>query len=365
MIKDVYIKDFRYLENVMLEDTKKINILVGENNSGKTSILEAMQLFRDDNIVANLVRIARNREVTIYPAFPRMSLSPYDSFINTFNKKQGSLKVIELEAETDSLQHIRVSIEGGEYRQLYLREENLKASEKNYHDDITDEEIRIFKGKYYFEGLNACANKEFEFSEIDRNIYLGRIERVEEVNINYLSPIDHYTHYFSMRGINNIIKSGDKHNILKLLKIFDQNIVGFETVGERGRTIAYIKHKSLGMVPLSVFGDGLKKILAITASVINCKNGILLIDEIETAIHKKALVEVFGWFIKACSEFNVQAFLSTHSIEAIDALLEGLNNNLCDIVCYRLENYNDKILVNRYSGEKLYKIRNNQGLDVR
>ncbi|HEX3044886.1 MAG TPA: AAA family ATPase [Bacillota bacterium] len=61
--------------------------------------------------------------------------------------------------------------------------------------------------------------------------------------------------------------------------------------------------------------------------MVNAKGGILLIDELETAIHFSVLEKIFAWFVKSCREYKVQVFASTHSLEVMDALLESLKSN--------------------------------------
>ena len=89
------------------------------------------------------------------------------------------------------------------------------------------------------------------------------------------------------------------------------------------RPVEYLKHKRLGNMPLSTYGDGIKKVLVLANAIIGATDGILLIDEIETAIHKKYYNDIFRFIVKACHTFNVQVFITTHSIEAIDGLQYG------------------------------------------
>ena len=42
-IKNIYIETFRGIKNLRLENLAPINILTGDNNCGKTSILEVLQ----------------------------------------------------------------------------------------------------------------------------------------------------------------------------------------------------------------------------------------------------------------------------------------------------------------------------------
>ena len=89
-----------------------------------------------------------------------------------------------------------------------------------------------------------------------------------------------------------------------------------------GRTIECIRHKSLGIMPLSTYGDGIKKILYILNKLFTATDSILLIDEIETGLHKQYYDSLFPVIFALASKLNVQLFIATHSIEVIDAILK-------------------------------------------
>ena len=57
----------------------------------------------------------------------------------------------------------------------------------------------------------------------------------------------------------------------------------------------------------------MKKAILLISAVVNAKNGILLLDEFETAIHTTAMNKVFSWILKSCLKLNVQLFLTSHS----------------------------------------------------
>lgn len=74
-------------------------------------------------------------------------------------------------------------------------------------------------------------------------------------------------------------------------------------------------------MPLSSYGDGIKKVLSIASGIAEAVNGILLIDEVETAIHSRHFDEIFRFIVSACRKFHVQVFITSHSMEAIDGFL--------------------------------------------
>ena len=111
------------------------------------------------------------------------------------------------------------------------------------------------------------------------------------------------------------------------------------------------------------YGEGLQRIFEIALSFAYAKNGVVCIDEFETAIHYTLLMD-FTKFIQELSDiFNVQVFLTTHSKEAIDAFV---NNNYKndEISAYLIEN-NDEIRYKFISGERLRYLVENIDLDIR
>ena len=75
-----------------------------------------------------------------------------------------------------------------------------------------------------------------------------------------------------------------------------------------------------------------------------------------------ALSHVFSWLIETCRRLEIQLFVTTHSLEAIDAMLQP-ETPTDDIVAFRL---NPKGQVpQRFSGSLLHRLRSERGLDVR
>jgi len=136
----------------------------------------------------------------------------------------------------------------------------------------------------------------------------------------------------------------------------------------------YIDHQDIGVAPLSAFGDGVRRLLYIASTLVQAKGGVLLIDELESSIHTEVLDRSFAWLIKACQEMDVQLFATTHSLEAVDALLQsieamenlnGQNNSSKDFVLYRLEGENGKNLARRFNSKKLHILREELGQEIR
>ncbi|NJL58201.1 ATP-binding protein [bacterium] len=140
------------------------------------------------------------------------------------------------------------------------------------------------------------------------------------------------------------------------------------STGQSGRSqrqpwrIASFQKYAILKVLLPMFGDGLKRALLIALTILNITDGILLIDEIETSLHVSILSKVFTWLIEICRRRNIQLFLTTHSLEAIDAMLQP-DIAIDRIVAFRLNSMGQP--AQRFSGDLLYRLRSERGLDVR
>ena len=106
------------------------------------------------------------------------------------------------------------------------------------------------------------------------------------------------------------------------MRQFDNSISDIcYTKADDGTYLESIITKDGVNMPFSVYGDGIKKILYILNKLFYAADSILLVDEIETGLHKKYYDILFPVVFALANKLNVQLFIATHSIEAIDAIL--------------------------------------------
>jgi len=105
-------------------------------------------------------------------------------------------------------------------------------------------------------------------------------------------------------------------------------------------------------------------LLFIALTLAKVQGGVLLIDEIETAIHTVALGSSFAWIVQWCQRFDVQLFATTHSLETVDAMLDASDPDT-DLVLYRLEKQESQTKAIRLDRETLHIVRDELGQEVR
>ena len=79
-IENLKIEQFRGIRQLSVPHLNHINLIVGDNNCGKTSFLEALLLLRDPGDFTNTLRIARMRDsLAMYGG-----ISAYESLLTLF-----------------------------------------------------------------------------------------------------------------------------------------------------------------------------------------------------------------------------------------------------------------------------------------
>lgn len=312
------IHGFRGIQELTVENLNHINLIVGDNNCGKTSVLEALLLLRNPSNITNTVRVARVRETARI-----LRASSYESFLDLFSKTsddccikisaEGSEKIFEYELK-------------GECTRIILDSQELERTTREIilgrrrERPIKETEVNAFNGQLISNINGEIRQESVLFHEYTRITGMA-IEREEPLKIRYLAPYDHI-----QGGIINEIISNEEYKKLcvHILQLFDPNIIDLLVLKDKvtERYVEYIKHQVLGNMPISTYGDGIKKVLSLANAIAKATNGILLIDEIETAIHSKYYQEIFSFVVLACLQFNVQLFITTHSMEALDAILK-------------------------------------------
>jgi predicted ATPase len=157
-----------------------------------------------------------------------------------------------------------------------------------------------------------------------------------------------------------------KADVVRILKQVDPGVQRIDLVQSGGTgPQLQIKHARTGVTPLSALGDGFRRALLIAVAIPAVQGGLLLIDELETALHVSVLDSVLGMLRWATKEFNVQVFATTHSLEAVDAVVRAFKEDPASVVGYRLERPEGRPLAKRLSGEALRELRFEMGLEFR
>lgn len=146
-VESINIQSFRGIRNLSIQKFGDINVLIGDNNSGKTSLLEAIMLLVGPSDFSNFASVSRLRER--YNFMSKGSLGLYDSFLYMFDRRNENLN-IKLDGEVNEHQ-IAIEVIGNKVKQLVDPKELRQflsplAQKRLTFEPIDIEEVEGFEG---------------------------------------------------------------------------------------------------------------------------------------------------------------------------------------------------------------------------
>lgn len=368
-IKKIIINSYRGINSLELSDLSQINIITGDNNCGKTSVLEVLQSYKQPDDVFMWNSLTRRDSL----ATGRVGLSPYEGISDLFNINADEKKIeYVLETESEILKlgaTARETVEeipGKQYNNLsgmYVPEERAEELEQQMREvvrmlfevTLNDKRIareNIYDVQRYISSRSRATKRDPKYSK----------------NIVYISPI---RHAMGMVFLSEVLDNPELYQeMLNVLQEYDENIISINYDSENERATGQGVYKILSKshrkaLPLNVYGDGMKKAILLMSAVVKAKDGVLLLDEFETAIHTSAMNKTFKWILETCKKLNVQVFMTSHSKEAIDKVLKCSPDLVDDIAVFTMYKDDEGVAVRRLNAEKAIEVQDEMGLELR
>jgi len=286
MIEEIEIVEYKGFKNLKLENLSQINIISGENNIGKTALLEALFIYEAINKAFD----------NIYPSFGGLARTTFSLIAKNRNINEKKLKRY--------LQNIT------------YKTKDLKIQSKNIYElnDREREEIKKFN-QDYTQFIVGYKNNKLDITTID-NAY------------NYSNMF--YTNYINsskptnknlVELYSNIQSKGIQHKFLNYLKLLDNNIEWIEPqlLDDEMLLRINLKNPELSLVS-SELGEGTNRYIEILASLLSNPKGTVFIDEVENGIHYTKLYDIWRAIIEIVQKEDIQLFVTTHDLESIEAL---------------------------------------------
>lgn len=365
-IKSLNIETYRGIKNLNLEEFTGINIFTGDNNCGKTSVLELLQASANPASPLSWSQVGRTEK------YPNPTRTVFEKIKDLYDISSSELKIAYSKED---------SINGKSEVVLKGQIEKIKATYQEY---CNEAHIECENGQEYTEAemiklhtnifYNGSLSEEFDVFNVTRfDAFTEDIEKpYKNYTTHYISPTV-YQNECPM--INEVFNNAQNYKeLVEALRIFDENIINiiptardYDIPFPTKRSFQILSEKYDKAMPLSVYGDGIKKTLWLVSAVVASKNGVLLIDEFETAIHTSAMDKIFSWILKTCKKLNVQLFMTTHNKEALQKVL-ALNSEpelKDDITLFTLYRKDGKNIARKLSAERAIEADENFNQELR
>lgn len=363
MLKSLYIQNYRCLDSLRIHQLKRVNLITGKNNTGKSSILEAMAIYASRGDRSVLFQILEDHgeyvpksvdEYDKVDAFKLMS-----SFFTNRNIRYlendtiiiGDIDYGEIAKHNDTL-----FIDNGiSFRFIqYRRGENMSIREISDENDLNNPIER---------GVRVMYDTAFDLLELDFNLFKNSsqysFDRFKDSQYVKTSDVAR-----DENGVlfDKIALTDNEKYVIEALQIIEPKIERIAFIQDNPLAklrVSKVKLKdSIGTVPLRSMGDGINRILTIILALINSKDGYLMIDEFENGLHHSVQAKLWEIIIKLSKELNVQVFVTTHSNDTIrsvrNALSEMSEEDKNDVSTIKLmRTHEDKLEALLYDYEQL------------
>ncbi len=368
MIQSVRIKNFKTFKDTQIDGFTKLNIITGGNNVGKSNLLEALYCLVGKSMhpCANITEIYDNiRKEPLTTESKNLMFYGLDTekeiqIVTTLDNNQTlDLQIKFIASENQKVIESQI-IPTAEQTQMSSQ---LNFTLKKNNEEIYNDHLNIAKIPNFPPIPNQSGyNRQF------KNFEPSQLQKLLPFESAVIIPSDvAYRQAHMIQAVSKICSNNQLEKELnERLNQFDKSIqaIRFSANNQLKLKVKNIKEK----VPLSVFGDGLKKYLHIVSAFMADNAKTIYIDEVENGLHfsrMKLLLRCVIDFINNNKDGNLQVFMTTHNQEFIEILDQVIREkdfaHQTKLFC--LEQYNGSIVAEPYYGENLeYYFENEENL---
>lgn len=326
MLKCIRIKNYRGFTDCEINGLGRINVFAGANNSGKTTLLEAL-LWLSANKAECLfnptyvrVDIPMRREPSSDSNPSKMPNYEYrwSTAWQTMFHDLATGTPIEIFGEHDTLGDMKLTLSTSAESAVKTRILSPVTMTNGYPDDI------VFT---------------YEHSDNESGVPLT-------ITVNTKRD-DGYRAEYSRRGVGVPLRTVlvDMHDIsggaerftklktkkadasvLEAVQRVDPSIMSMDIGILKGHPAILVDVGFSDLIPLQILGAGPQKVATLAMSAATAAGGIMLIDEFDVGLHYSTLHDVWNALHEIAEANNVQVFATTHSYECIRAAAAALGD---------------------------------------
>lgn len=366
MIRNLKLEGYRSFESYELQDLTRVNLLVGRNNCGKTSILEAVQFLVSGGNPYVLRQIADERsEVYQYE-------SPDSRYAGRSRRVADISHFIFGRRFRPEAHFGVVADEGDRWVRMRVEEDqdDLHSDQRPLFDKDADDAqplvVRITSSRIKDAiVIPADANGSFFLGpQVFRTIGRSVLSRTPALFVTAASlDVDRMSDMWR-----HLVLGGREQEVIDALKLVEPNLesVHFLSGNSYGSSAVVLGHQGrIRRTPIGSHGDGTRRLLALALSLTDLSGGVLLFDEIDTGLHWTVLEDVWKLVVQHASAAHIQVFATTHSYDCIRGLASFVASNpelAAEVSVHKVERALERAV--RFDGADVERAVNN-GVEMR
>lgn len=340
MIRTMDIRHFKCFKHLNIEDCGLVNIIVGENGVGKTSVLEA--IFAALNAGTDLAMRYRQQR-GLEGNFAGSPKAIEDAiFADLFYQKDMSKGVA-----------IDLSGDGPEARSLFIS--RTHGGSLLFPLLAIDQSVQVPGGQLLFQWKDALGHTRQANFQVGPNGSVGFGSTGEDLPdffyfasnqpVGSLETAAQFSELSRARRAKQFVEAFTK----EYPWIEDLNI---EVVG--GAPVLHAAVKGVSeKIPVANVSGAISRIISVLLAISAHPKGVVLVDELENGLYYKHYTSVWRTVLSFCRANGTQLFTTTHSLEWLAALAEADDSDLSDVRLWRIERGPEEPVIRTFSGRQL------------
>lgn len=342
------VEGFRAIRRLSLPVLGRVNLFVGENNAGKSSLLEALQLYlhrNDRALPAMLLQVTRDHSDFRPPGFSRRGseISPLELraaleaaeglFHGSFNDQP--VKRIRLHPDNPPSDELVISL-------VWLDSEDLAP----------ERPVAVDPSATLIEVTSATTGTLIPVDWFTRRIpVLPKHRRFPSLTV----PASGLESSRVRQTWDQIAVAGDEGLVEEAVRMIVPELERIVVVGETGLRSVLCKVSGVERpIPIRSMGDGTNRVFGLAVALVASRGGALLIDEVENGLHRSVHNDIWKLIFDLSARLDVQVFATTHGWEAVVGFQAAANASPALGMLYRLEREPDgEIYAEQYTEEEV------------
>jgi AAA15 family ATPase/GTPase len=317
MIQSLEISNFRGFKQIALSNLPRINVLIGESGSGKTSFLEALWIqagvspeiyFRMRAFRGMAEQQATFSDKLVYEGFFK------DIFFDPSREAQ-----IQIMDSASGLRYLSIGYSSSS--QIALDIEKPQATSSSIRPIVF--RWRIGEADY------PCPLK------IVNNQIVVDTPPEPYPAVFFASSLPTSARETAER-LSLLSVQGEKAKVVETVKKIYPTIVDLNSESIAGQQMVWVSVRGLKRaIPLSTVSSGINRFSAFLLWMSLNPGGVILIDEIENGFYFNDYRDVFRTLVEFCDAYKVQLFAAIHSWEFLKAVAGVMKNRESDLSMLR------------------------------
>lgn len=333
MIRSISIENFRCYRRLNIGNVARINVIVGENGSGKTALLEAMFLALSSSTEVSM-RLRQQRGLGVEAGGSSYRIE--DALWGDFFHDRDTTKTISLSVEGDDVESRALFISRG------LPEASLDLSKEGA------ELSRVLPLLFRYKTAHG------EMITVQPSVRSGQLslpDTGEDLPDFFLFPASGNISAVENAGRFSDLRRGKQRE--EFIKEFTRSFPWISDLHVEVQANLPMVFADIGemQVPAPNASGAVNRTLGILLAIASRPRSVVFVDEIENGVYYKFQKGLWASLLNFARRYDSQLFLTTHSYEWLRTVAENTGEAMDEVALWRIERTDEGPIVRQFPGE--------------